>query len=1083
MILPSPDEVEKGSTPEQAPRTEEPVEQLPELEASALEEIHDATEDLAANAERLPADATPDERAAVDQTLEEGEAAATTARLELSRTLGGLDDEDDELDDYEGAMVDVPDLVHIAGLPLKELHNYVQLVFQHDRNLDDYFTEDLASLKFTELRAIEKDNHLTSEIDRLLSCLQTGELDESVMDNLVNHLRMRHEHIQHAVKAVDQLLEEQARASVLAEEQAEKIKAGKFGIALKAGMYAAAGLTFSAIGAGVGGAIALTATRMIENTAAEVRRRDAIKAKVAELKQKITTDTGFREQLRRELSAALADKKQEQLDKQGRSLSDVEVTVNFARLAAPDAYADYVDAIESESDVTKLQHAFQELRNALEQAGQGEMLKQLLVHNSLERLQIQQREALEGQRPGLLDHAKRAYEVVMNGDGSLSERNITTLAFGMAALSARRMPVVRNVLGAFTGARLAIAIVKWKKGEWVHQDAAHGGPTAESLAAAAGQDIAVVGPALAQARQRLLEDKTLSPLQRNRLKDTVTQLENVLVRINKLTAEQAQLFSKEAQQAEQQRKGKTSWKATGAKLAGAAAGFFIPDMAHAASEHLFGVDPHMGVADEAQQMSRPATAADLQPNTSSAHPEANQIAGSAPAPASGAESTIASPVTPTATAEQLSHVVGKGEGLSHALKGQDSMRAITNELNDTKVQIGGKTVSLMETGVRNAGEVSATMHTENGQKVIELFDAHDGHKITGSELERYLYIVKEGPGADAASHLEHATGTDGRIEDDAVTIKQPGDATIAERSSVEFRAPLVTEDANAYIAAGLRDYVAHHPDYAHLATLPDEALAQRPELSNIVTGLRTNYTEQLGAETVGGGIETVETGTGSTTTELVNEQTHRLTEKGIQHLGLREHISPTGEPQHYENFKQDVLKLLAMDNRERITGPDGLIFEERGGQLYVDIVGSGKEHFLLDQKMYTALMEHIEDHPRGPIPKAEFYQILDDTHTVHPMQGFETDQYSLGRIDFATFKGQLHDIMTTHQIDRFKGPNGLTFIQEGDQLYVRAAINRYELTPELYQSIIKRYLLLAADETYQGVFDGEQLKKAVEAAK
>lgn len=333
---------------------------------------------------------------------------------------------------------------------------------------------------------------------------------------------------------------------------------------------------------------------------------------------------------------------------------------------------------------------------------------------------------------------------------------------------------------------------------------------------------------------------------------------------------------------------------------------------------------------------------------------------------------------PTTTAADLSHVVGKGEGLSHALRGQVSGRELNQLLHDTKVDIDGKSVSLIDTGVSAGGKLSVVVHEVGGHKVIDFYDTGTKAQVAVDDLDQYLY------------ERGHATGA---VADVGTAVPEP--AVRALESDVAFRAPDLAHDtATSYVAEGLRDYVNTHRDYSYLSPLNDNTLADQPELLHVANDLRAEYQavvfhpiEPAAPLGGGGGLpEPAPAGAadnafsslepGADYTNAFGE----LNAAGMKEANLQEHFTPGGEMQDYEHFKSDMLALISDKKNHDIRTPNHLTFEDRGGVLCVDVTGSPKEYHRVTPELYAALMEHFKDTVKpgynGRFDQDEFKAVL-----------------------------------------------------------------------------------------------------------
>ncbi len=177
-----------------------------------------------------------------------------------------------------------------------------------------------------------------------------------------------------------------------------------------------------------------------------------------------------------------------------------------------------------------------------------------------------------------------------------------------------------------------------------------------------------------------------------------------------------------------------------------------------------------------------------------------------------------------------------------------------------------------------------------------------------------------------------------------------------------------------------------------------------------------------------------------------------------------------------------------MDQRERIIGPNGLVFEERGGQLYVDVAGGATEHFPLTQRLYEELMRewktHVETGLDGKFDKESFFAAMDRAEAKHDLHPFELDRYDLQDMNrsntYSGFIAQLNRAMTTHGVERFTGGNALTFSRDaaGDY-FVSYLTAKHELTPEFYSELMKTYDRLLPYE--DGNFNSDAFHQVMEA--
>ena len=478
----------------------------------------------------------------------------------------------------------------------------------------------------------------------------------------------------------------------------------------------------------------------------------------------------------------------------------------------------------------------------------------------------------------------------------------------------------------------------------------------------------------------------------------------------------------------------------------------------------------------------------------------------APAPATGV----------IGTAAELAHKVGKTLGLSHGLTGQGSKAEVTKALLTTKVTLHGKEMSLMATGVRNADEVSPVLRADGH---VDLYDANDGHLITSGEMDKYLYDFKAGPGSTGLveSHPAHtgveaahpagshpdvdATPTGGTKLELGPLPTGAGAGIVEGVARAVEHAPLAGESSTHYVVRELREAFASHPQWGYDPSTSDDDLLHNPLYQSFRDQLEGRYRSFSGAEAgipgTGGGRSPVEAGrTAADATPLpadatlLKETGERLNALGMKLLALSEHIKPTGEIDGFDEFRKEILHLLDIDNRDRITAPDGLVFEERGGQLYVDVAGGANEHYVLTPRLYQELMQewknHVEPALDGKFDKDAFFAALDRAETKHDLHAFELDRYDLQDMNeggnYSSFMGELGKAMDIHETNRFTGGNQLTFSREGGTYFVSYLVDlgtKHELTPTFYEELMRTYEKLL---TYSnGNFDSKAYHQVLDA--
>ena len=218
----------------------------------------------------------------------------------------------------------------------------------------------------------------------------------------------------------------------------------------------------------------------------------------------------------------------------------------------------------------------------------------------------------------------------------------------------------------------------------------------------------------------------------------------------------------------------------------------------------------------------------------------------------------------------------------------------------------------------------------------------------------------------------------------------------------------------------------------------------------------------------------------------------------MKELTLAEHVSVNGEPEQYSTFKKEILDLLAADKRQRITTANGLVFEDRAGQLYVDVAGGSRDAYLLDENLYNNLMTGyktlVEPDLHGRFTREAFYTALDIADVPHDPHSFELEQINLNHfiskgepVPYTDFQRNLTEFMKDHDLARFLSPNGLVFYRENNQLFVDVEgglARQYPLNGQLYEALMARYQDLGYD--YHEKFDVTQFEyvlKQVEGKK
>lgn len=1055
----------RDSVPEQELADSEPT----EIGERAKAGLDQAVEELRTNADRLPEAALPEERAMVDEGVVTGEAAAADAAASIDEVLEPTADGDE-----------VQVTIDYSSIQLQEVLNQIRIAerFAGDAEL----VPQQEASKFVSSTALEGDPALMDSIQKLLDGVGTEKaVPGEVIDLISSTLRLPESAITNSVKQLDQLLFDQAQKTVMAAEQAERVAGGKMAIAKKMGLYLALGSTLAVMGAGIGGAAAMGAIRTLDNTRIEVGRNKKIQAEIKKQRIALLNEPPVRSAYLKELTILLSEKKQQQISQdEGKAviLSTDQIALRLAESVLPDQYRVYTEAREAvraeqrqhpideaalaEAKI-QLTEALAGIKDSIQAEGLDKLVDQLTTLQRLDVIQAEA-EAKALSKGGLLESAANGFNTLLSGGNNLTERNVTTAVFTMSTILARSVPGLRNALGAMTGARVASGIARWKNPAAFEGGVAHGGISKERLAEIANTDQDKVGIALAQARQRLADDRALSPSQREALKVQVTTLENDLIKSGALSKQRISELAQQAIAAEQKRKTSKTLRQKGVQIAGAAVGWFIPDMAHAAADFAI----HSANAADGYL---PETNPTVAPNQVEVQTPTNTPETSV-APAMIAET--ASPAT-LPTAELAKHVIGSGDGISHGMVGQVSRGEMNALLNDTKVVIDGKTVSLMDTGVAgNGGDVSVIVSEQNGHKVVDLYDARTGAKIDPNHAERYLYDRN----GDRVIQPETRGGVLEQTEPEPQEL--PAEQTVEP-----------PPELNRFVIDGVREWLATDHTYDDLDGASDQEILTNPVFKNLRDDLQREWLATHGeaAEQALGDVGHVATPEAASTLSLdglVDTAKERLTERGIQALGLEQHIS-NGQPQPYGQFRADILKLLAADERERITGPNGLIFEERAGELYVDVKGGAREHFVLTEDLYKALMAEyktdVATNFDGQFDKETFHEALDDAKVEHDFHLYERSEVSLGKMPHGinAFTEKMKELMATHDREQLTGTNGLTYTLKDEKLYVSQGAFKYELTPQLYDALYARYQELLRTPDRRGVFDADRFHAVIDS--
>jgi hypothetical protein len=204
-------------------------------------------------------------------------------------------------------------------------------------------------------------------------------------------------------------------------------------------------------------------------------------------------------------------------------------------------------------------------------------------------------------------------------------------------------------------------------------------------------------------------------------------------------------------------------------------------------------------------------------------------------------------------------------------------------------------------------------------------------------------------------------------------------------------------------------------------------------------------------------------------------------------VDLGQHFMGNGEPQNHGAFIDNIKTLLNSDKNHKIVSPNGLVFGLHDGQVTVDLHNVTGNHPPLSEKLYHELMTEYKTKLKSSsdheFHRESFFAVLDRANEPHEMRLFEQDQFGLDKLprDYSKFVTEVKHVMSVHaDIDKFRGPNGLTYIEDHDKLYVRCAATRVELTPETYTKLINYFdRFIVTDKSYHGVFVPDQFNAAL----
>lgn len=524
---------------------------------------------------------------------------------------------------------------------------------------------------------------------------------------------------------------------------------------------------------------------------------------------------------------------------------------------------------------------------------------------------------------------------------------------------------------------------------------------------------------VAIARDRLTDEnfKRRNPFEYAKLKDLVDQFDQKALFIKSYAVvEQLGVTEKQLKSAKLKRFLKTATIVTASALGGAIAGYYgleevVKHAAEAAAAHNpaspdatnpapAGAAPQNnseGSISGAINPPHPATPDTTTAPDAASHPNpAATPDAAAPAPAAGStpDATIptpagAAPTTPSAevqlpttessihgTPEQLSHQVRETKGLWHGLRGQGSTAEIATGLNTTKVVLHGETVSMMETGVRDADTVSPSLGTD-GQ--VHLYDVHDGHQIADNEMDKYLYIMKEGPGGHG-----HASTGSAQVETHSGT--HTAEVPSAQHPAVDSRQGFVdqwlhdrgfdqTSDVTAANIGGTPDYASTHDldvatrqanaayetSLAHASGSGDAG--DHDEIAQSVGKLHgQHHGAKASHESGGGGVVKAEKVAvhPEAGKAVVLPPAAEVAPATLAKTGLDQY-----KPTDYSRYQTDVKHVLDTAGKSKVVGENGLIFTQKAGQILVDVPHSQGTPQVLDSAMYQAIQKEYAELVQG----------------------------------------------------------------------------------------------------------------------